>query len=380
MSEEATQSVFKVKHDADRHVDMPPPRSEVGTIGWLRKNLFNNWFNSVLTILAIYLLYKLIPPIFDWLIFSAQWADVGPEVCKQEVEGACWPVLYEKYRLVIFGRYPYEEHWRPLIGVLILMGVVGFSTNRKFWRPWLSLVWLGGLAAFFAIMWGGFFGLKFVPNNLWGGLPLTLLLGLVGVTVAFPISILLALGRRSQNVPLIRALCVGFIELIRGVPLITLLFMASFMLPLFMPTGVSIDEVLRAQVAIILFTAAYLAEVIRGGLQAIPKGQYEAADALGLNYWQAQGKIILPQALKISIPPIVNTFIGIFKDTSLVAIVSLTDLLFAARSAIADPEWRAFFVEIYIFIAVIYFFFTFFMSRYSQYLERVLDTGHGARR
>ncbi|MDX1710021.1 MAG: amino acid ABC transporter permease [Rhodovibrionaceae bacterium] len=358
---------------------MPPPRTEVGVIGWLRKNLFNSWFNSLMTLLAIWILYKFIPPIVDWFIISAQWADAPPEVCK-EVSGACWPVIYEKYRLVIFGRYPYEEHWRPLIGVLILIGVVGFSTNRKFWRPWLGLVWLGGLAAFFAIMWGGFLGMKLVPNNLWGGLPLTLLLGLVGVTVAFPISILLALGRRSQNVPLIRALCVGSIELIRGVPLITLLFMASFMLPLFMPTGVSIDEVLRAQVAIILFTAAYLAEVIRGGLQAIPKGQYEAADALGLNYWQAQRKIILPQALKISIPPIVNTFIGIFKDTSLVAIVSLTDLLFAARSAIADPEWRAFFVEIYIFIAVIYFCFTFFMSRYSQYLERVLDTGHGARR
>jgi general L-amino acid transport system permease protein len=224
-------------------------------------------------------------------------------------------------------------------------------------------------------MWGGVFGLAYVETSLWGGLPLTLILSVFGVAVAFPLSILLALGRRSE-MPVVRAFSVAYIELIRGVPLISLLFMASFMLPLFLPSGVNLNALLRAQIAIILFTAAYLAEVIRGGLQAIPAGQYEAARALGLGYWRMTGNIILPQAIRLVIPPIVNTFIGMFKDTSLVAIVSLTDLLLATRQAISDPEWRAYFVEGYVFIAVIYFCFCFFMSRYSLYLERELETGH----
>jgi general L-amino acid transport system permease protein len=223
-------------------------------------------------------------------------------------------------------------------------------------------------------MWGGWFGLAFVPNNLWGGLPLTLILTLIGLAVAFPVSIFLALGRRS-TLPIIRIICIVYIERIRGVPLISLLFMASFMLPLFLPTGVNFDEVLRAQVAIIMFSSAYLAEAIRGGLQAMPQGQYEAAHALGLTYWQTQRKIILPQVLKISIPAIVNIFIGLFKDTSLVAIVSLSDLLLSMRQAIADVAWRRYFVEGYLFIALIYFCICFFMSKYSQYLENQLETG-----
>lgn len=354
--------------------DLPPPVTQTGVIGWLRKNLFSSVWNSILTLLALWLLFEAVPPLLNWAILDAVWTEVSPEVCR-EASGACWAFLHEKYRLIIFGRFPYEEQWRPLLAIVGLIVAIAISCNRRFWKPWLALVWVGALGLYALLMWGGVLGLSYVENRLWGGLPLTLILAVVGIVVAFPVSILLALGRRS-NMPAIRALCVGYIELIRGVPLISLLFMASFMFPLFMPSGVNFDALLRAQVAIIMFTAAYLAEVIRGGLQAIPKGQFEAAAAMGLTYWQTTRMIVMPQAIRIVIPPIVNTFIGMFKDTSLVAIVGLTDLLLAMRQAIADPEWRAFFIEGYVFIALIYFAFCFFMSKYSQWLEVQLYTGH----
>ena len=224
------------------------------------------------------------------------------------------------------------------------------------------------------LMAGGVFGLEPVENRLWGGLPLTLILAVAGLTAAFPLAVLLALGRRS-DLPLIRALCVAYIELIRGVPLVSLLFMAAVMLPLFLPAGVTIDKLLRAQIAFILFAAAYLAEVVRGGLQAIPRGQYEAADALGLTYWQKMRWIILPQALTITIPPLVSTFISFLKDTSLVIVIGLFDLLGTARAAIADPNWHGFYRESYLFVALIYWGLCFFLSRYSQWLERHLSRG-----
>ena len=356
--------------------DLPerPPLSSIGPLGWMRQNLFNGIWNSILTILALAVLVWIVPPIVRWTLIDAVWDPSAPDACR-DAGGACWAMVHEKYRQILFGRYPYEEQWRPLLGILTLIGLIAVSCNRSNWKPWLGLAWLGGFAVFFALMFGGFLGMPFVRSELWGGLPLTLLLSLIGIAVAFPLAILLALGRRS-HMPVIRAMCVCYIELIRGVPLVSLLFMASFMLPLFMPVGVSIDAVVRAQVAIILFSAAYLAEVIRGGLQAMPIGQTEAAEALGLGFWQTQRLIILPQAIRLVIPPIVNTFIGLFKDTSLVAIVSLTDLLLAMRQAVADPVWRAYFVEGYIFVALVYFCFCFFMSKYSQHLEREFQTGH----
>lgn len=350
----------------------PPPVMSVGVLGWLRTNLFNGWWNSLLTVLFLALLAWIVPPALDWLIFNAVFTAESSDECRAAT-GACWAFVEVKYRLILFGRYPFDEQWRPLVGMIALIVMALASCDRRNWNRRLLAIWAVGLSVFFVLMGGGVFGLTPVRTNLWGGLPLTLMLAFIGIAVAFPISILLALGRRS-NLPLIRALCIGYIELIRGVPLISLLFMASFMLPLFMPTGVSIDAVLRAQVAIIIFAAAYLAEVIRGGLQSLPRGQYEAADALGLGYWKTQWLIILPQALKIAIPPIVNTFIGLFKDTSLVAIVSLTDLVLATRQALGDPEWRQFFIEAYMFIMFIYWIFCYFMSKYSQYLERVLST------
>ena len=359
---------------AQPSVTVRPPRATLGVVGWLRTNLFDGPWNTILTVFALVLLASVVPPALDWAVLDAVWGAVRPDVCKAAAR-ACWAFLHEKYQLILFGRYPFDEQWRPLLGVVLLIVMLSLSCARGNWRPWLAAMWVAGLALFGALMWGGVFGLAYVETGLWGGLPLTLILAVVGVVVAFPLSILLALGRRSE-MPVVRAFAVAYVELIRGVPLISLLFMASFMLPLFLPSGVNLNALLRAQVAIIMFTSAYLAEVIRGGLQAIPVGQYEAARALGLGYWRMTGNIILPQALRLVIPPLVNTFIGMFKDTSLVAIVSLTDLLLATRQAISDPEWRAYYVEGYVFIAVIYFCFCFFMSRYSLYLERELETGH----
>src|SRR3546814_864029 len=225
-------------------------------------------------------------------------------------------------------------------------------------------------------MWGGVFGLSYVEDSRWGGLPLTLILSTVGIAVAFPLSLLLALGRRS-DMPAIKAVCVVYIELIRGVPLISLLFMSSVMLPLFLPEDISIDKLLRAQIAIILFAAAYIAETVRGGLQAIPKGQYEGADSIGLTYWQKMRKIILPQALKVVIPPLVSIFVSLFKDTSLVVIIGIFDLTLSAKTALADAQWRGFSAEAYVFIACIYFIFCFSISRYSKTLEKRLGTGRG---
>jgi general L-amino acid transport system permease protein len=333
---------------------------------WLRENLFSNWMNSVFTVLLIYLLWKTIPPIIDWAFLDAVWR-ADPKACRA-TEGACWGLITEKHRFILFGTYPYEQHWRPGIACVLLIALWVFSAIRRFWKWWLTLVWLGGLSIIGILMWGGVFGLPYVENERWGGLILTLLLSTFGVAIAVPLSILLALGRRS-DMPMIRALSVGYIELIRGVPLISVLFMASVMLPLFLPSGVTIDKLVRAQVAIVMFAAAYLAEVIRGGLQAIPKGQYDAAHALALPYWRRTGLIILPQALRISVPPLVNTLIALFKDTSLVLIIGLFDLLSTVKISLTEPAWNGFGIEAYVFASLVYFVFCYAMSRYSRSFE-----------
>jgi general L-amino acid transport system permease protein len=333
---------------------------------WLRQNFFGSWISSLFTLALLYLLWKGLPPIIDWAFLDAVWRP-DATACR-ESEGACWGFIAEKHRFILFGTYPYEQHWRPALASVILIGLWVFSAIRVFWKWWLLLVWLLGLFLIGGLMWGGAFGLPYVENERWGGLILTLLLSTFGVAFAFPLSILLALGRRS-DMPVIRALCVGYIELIRGVPLISVLFMASVMLPLFLPSGVTIDKMVRAQLAIVMFAAAYLAEVIRGGLQAIPKGQYDAAHALALPYWRRTGLIILPQALRISVPPLVNTFIALFKDTSLVLIIGLFDLLSTIKISLTEPAWNGFGVEAYVFAAVVYFAFCFAMSQYSKSFE-----------
>ena len=344
----------------------PPPRAAAGLFGWLRTNLFSSVSNTILTLVAVGLLAVTVPPILRWALIDAVWSAPNSRACHGA--GACWAFIAEKWRFILFGTYPYEQHWRPFCVVLIFIRMILASCDRRLWGQRLMLVWVAGLVVVGVLMWGGIFGLSYVGNELWGGLPLTLVLAVVGMAFAFPLAILLALGRRSP-LPAVRTICVAYIELIRGVPLITVLFMASVMLPLFLPSGMTIDKLLRAQLAIILFAAAYLAEVVRGGLQAIPKGQIEAADALGLGYWRRTQLIVLPQALTLVIPPLVNTFIAFFKDTSLVLIIGIFDLLTTAKTAIIDPAWQAFSVEVFIFVAVIYFVFCFAMSRYSRHLE-----------
>jgi len=352
-----------------------PPKSAIGPIGWARTNLFSSPVNILLTLLAVWLLMMTIPPFIEWAFLNSVWSAESGTACRAAGSGACWAFTIEKHRLILFGLYPFEEQWRPLLACFIFVGVIAVSCMRRFWRPWLFLIWVVGLGFAAMLMWGGVLGLRYVENSRWGGLPVTLMLSVFGMLFAFPLGILLALGRRS-NMPAIKVMCVTYIELIRGVPLISLLFMASVMLPLFLPEGVNFDKLLRAQIAIILFAAAYLAETVRGGLQALPKGQYEAADALGLSYWQKTGLIILPQALKIVIPPLVNLFIGIFKDTSLVVIIGIFDLLSSANASLTDQKWQGFAAEAYVPLAVIYFVFCYSMSKYSQNLEQRLAVGH----
>ena len=311
-------------------------------------------------------------PFLRWGLLDAVWRP-DPAACRA-AHGACWGFIVEKYRLILFGTYPYEEQWRSALSTAILLGLWGVSAVRRSWRPRLAAAWAAGLGAIGALMWGGVLGLTYVENERWGGLILTLLLTTFGLALAFPLSIVLALGRRS-DLPVMRAICVAYIELVRGVPLISLLFMASVMLPLLLPEGASIDKLLRAQIALVLFAAAYLAEVVRGGLQAIPRGQYEASSAIGLGYWAQMRFIVLPQALRIAVPALVNTFIGFFKDTSLVLVIGLFDLLSTIKLGLTEPAWSGFGVEAYLFAALVYFVFCFAISRYSKRFE---NSGSGS--
>ncbi|HKJ65076.1 MAG TPA: amino acid ABC transporter permease, partial [Desulfopila sp.] len=330
-----------------------PPLTNVGVLGWIKNNLFNGYFNSLATILIVLALWQLVPDFIQWAFIDSVWFTSGKE-CHQ-AQGACWSVVTQNIRFNIFGYYPYEEQWRPLLAMIILVGMLFYSRDWKRWSRRLGYLWLAALFVMGVLMKGGLFGLMPVESTKWSGLPLTLLLSFFGILASYPLGVVLALGRQS-SLPIIKAFCVVYIELIRGVPLITLLFMSSVMFPLFLPEGVTIDKVLRAQMAIILFTAAYIAEVVRGGLQALNTGQYEAAESLGLTYWQKMRLIILPQALKIVIPPTVGVLISAFKDTSLVVIIALYDILNTTKSILNVPEWTGFSTEAYIFVALIYFF------------------------
>jgi general L-amino acid transport system permease protein len=349
-----------------------PPVTQVGAIGWIRTNLFKGWFNTLLTIITVYCLWEIVPPLIRWAFIDSLWFSTGEE-CKQ-IDGACWSIIPTNIRFILFGFYPYDQQWRPLVAIALLIALLFYSRNRDHWKKSLAYAWILGLFLMGLLMKGGLFGLSSVESSQWGGLPLTLLLSIFGLTAAYPLGILLALGRRSKMVT-VKTLSIIYIELIRGVPLISLLFMSSVVFPLFLPEGVNINNIIRAQVAIILFTAAYIAEVVRGGLQAIPRGQYEAAESMGLNYYLTMRLIVLPQALKIVIPPSVQQLISAFKDTSLVVIIALFDVLKTTQTILSDPQWMGFSAEAYIFVALIYFLCCFFMSNYSRRLERELETG-----
>jgi general L-amino acid transport system permease protein len=346
-----------------------PVKTE-GFVPWIRANLFGGIGSSLVTLVMIALAIYVVPKILGWGVFDAVVVPNADACQAARGTGACWGVVVEKFRLIMFGRYPYEQQWRPELATLLLLALLVVSCIRFFWRPWLALVWIVVLPVYFILMLGGVLGFTYVSTDQWGGLPLTVLLATFGIIFAYPIAILVALGRRSK-LPAIHTLSVVYIELIRGVPLISVLFMASFMFPLFMPVGKNPDVLLRVLAGITLFEAAYLAEVVRGGLQAIPNGQIEAAQSVGLTYWQTQRKIVLPQALAMVVPGIMNTFISVFMDTSLATIVSMYELMGALGMALnSDPNWRPFIIEGYLFITAIYFIFCFAMTRYSRWIEQ----------
>jgi len=355
-----------------------PPVTETGAIGWARKNLFSSPTNTVLTLIGFWIAYKALTGVLSWAIFNATWEGLDGSACTWEGAGACWPFITAKFSQFMYGRYPLPDRWRvDLTYVFAIAGLVPLmipSVPGKLWNAIYAIFIFPVLA--FILLVGGIFGLPYVPTDLWGGLLITLVVASSGIAGAFPIGILLALGRRSK-MPFVRWVSVGFIEFVRGVPLITVLFMASVMLPLFLPQGWTIDKMMRVLILVALFSAAYLAEVIRGGLQAMPRGQFEAAEALGLNYAQRMGLIILPQALKLVIPGIVNSFIALFKDTTLVLIVAIFDLLGQLRAAFADPNWATPVTVFtgFAFAGLIYFAISFAMSRYALYTERRLNTG-----
>jgi general L-amino acid transport system permease protein len=350
-----------------------PVRSE-GFVAWLRTNLFGDWRTALGTVIVGGLLLWYGPQFLHWALFSAQWRP-DADACRAEGVGACWGVVAEKYRLILLGRYPFDEQWRPVVATVLMVALLVASCTRALWNRSLIVLWPVVLAAFFVLMYGDVFGLARVETDRWGGLPLTVLLASLAIVFAFPLALVVALGRRS-NLPAIRSVCTVYVELIRGVPLISVLFMASFMFPLFMPEGMTIDVLVRVLVGITLFAAAYMAEVIRGGLQSIPRGQIEAAATLGLSYWLTQRKIVLPQALATVVPGLMNNFISIFKDTSLVTIVSLYELTGSLGLALnSDADWRPYKIEGYLFIAAIYFAFCFSMSRYSLWVEKQVNKG-----
>jgi general L-amino acid transport system permease protein len=347
------------------------PIIRIGVLQWMKSNLFNGLVNSILTLVVLFFLYKIIPPFVQWAFIDSFWLSTA-EQCRAG-HGACWSIIPANIRFILFGFYPHELHWRPFVAIIMLVSLLLYSKNRNHWKASLCYLWIAGLIAMGILMKGGVFGLRSVESDQWGGLPLTLMLSVFGMFAAYPLGIFLALGRRSK-MPAIKTVCILYIELIRGVPLISLLFMSAVLFPLFLPEGLTLNKILRAQAAIIMFTAAYIAEVVRGGLQAITRGQYEAAESLGLNYIQKMRLIILPQALKIVIPPTVGILISAFKDTSLVVIIALYDILKTTRSALANPSWMGFSPEAYIFVALIYFGCCYTMSNYSRRLEKELHS------
>jgi general L-amino acid transport system permease protein len=333
------------------------------------KACFAGPLNTLITLACLAVLYFAVPPFWSWAVTNATW-DGNAQACRA-AGGACWAFVREKFWFSIFGLYPFEERWRPATMIVILVAMVLLSTIRRFWGRKLLIGWAIAAPAMWLLMQGGVFGLSYVQTRQWGGLTITGIIAVYGLALGYPLAILLALGRRSE-MKLVRWFSTAIIECVRGVPLISLLFMAAIMLPLFMPQGITIDRLMRVLVAYTLFTAAYMAEVVRGGLQAMPRGQYEAADAIGLSFWQKMRLIILPQALTITIPSQVNTFIGLFKDTTLVVVIGVFDFFTTLRAALGDPNWLGFPTEAYLFAASVYFVLCFAMSRYSQSLEKTL--------
>jgi len=348
-----------------------PPLGERGIIAWVRHHLLSSTFNILFTVLSIWLLFIIIPPLVNWFVLDADFVGTKKSDCGGD--GACWIFIREKLKMFIYGFYPESELWRANLTIALGVTTVLLAAIEKVPKILKITSILLLPVASIVLLNGGYFGLTHVETNSWGGLLLTLVIATVGIVLSFPIGVLFALGRQSK-LPIIKTLSIFYIELIRGVPLITVLFMASVVLPLFFPEGIDFDKLIRALIGITLFQAAYVAENIRGGLQAIPKGQYEAADALGLTYWKQMRLVILPQAIKVAIPNLVGSFISLFKDTSLVMIIGLFDLLSMVKLTANDRDWLGMDTEGFVFVALIYWIFNFTMSRYSKRLEDKLNT------
>ena len=359
----------------DKAETLPPPITSVKFVRWLRENLFSSPSNIVLSLVVIYLLWLIIPPFLDWALFDAVWQSESRKECRNISDGACWAVVITRFDQFVYGDYPVSERWRAnLAFVLLFVALVPVLFDKIPGRRRLLVFSVAYPFVAYILLTGGL-GLPEVETAKFGGFLLTIVIGITGISASLPLGILLALGRQS-DLFIIRVLCVGFIEFIRGVPLITLLFVASTLLNYFMPPGTSFNLLVRVLIMVTLFSSAYLAEVIRGGLQAMPSGQYEAAKSLGLPYWNTMRLIILPQALKISIPGIVNSFIALYKDTTLVIIIGLLDPLGIGKATLSDTTWQGLSTEVYIFVAIFFFICCFSMSRYSAWLERRLHTGH----
>lgn len=363
------------KYEPGTHPDLPAPFASTGPLKWIRENLFSSPVNIAMTFLAIYVLYLILPGAIAWVFTDATFVAEDRNECRALNSGACWAFIAKRWELFTYGFYPSEERWRVILAFILLIVVVValLWENCPARKPLVILACVFPFLATWLLLGG--FGLQKVSTDQFGGFMLTVIIGVTGIALSLPIGILLALGRQS-NLPIIKYFCVAFIEFIRGVPLITLLFVASTMLSYFLPPGTNFNLLLRVLIMVTLFASAYMAEVIRGGLQAIPKGQTEAADAMGLKYWQSMRLIVLPQALKISIPGIVNTFIGLYKDSTLVIIIGLLDPLGIGQASLADTKWQGLSSEVYLFVAIFFFISCFAMARYSLYLERKLDTGH----
>ena len=354
---------------------LAPPLQPRGVLVWLRTNLFSSLTDSVLTLVAAGLLLSMMIPVVEWAVIDATWSGETRDDCVHG--GACWVFLKARIGQFIYGFYPDPERWRVNLTGLLLVGLLVWLTWPR--APGKSYAALFALSGFpllaYWLLAGGFLGLPFVETTKWGGVVLTVVVALSGIVIAIFLGVLLALGRRSE-LPAVRLLSTAYIEFIRAVPLITVLFMASVMLPLFLPEGVSFSKVLRAMIGTALFWAAYMAEAVRGGLQAVPRGQYEAGQAIGLGYWRSMAFIILPQAIKAALPGIMNTIISLVKDTTLLLLIGIFELLGIVQAAAADPQWLGNYVEGYVFVAFVFFVICFGMSTYSQRLERKLQEGN----
>ena len=337
---------------------------------WARRlaaRLFGSPLNIALTLVVGAVLVAAVPPLLRWAVLDAALFPATPESCRIHA-GACWSFIVAKHSQILFGIYPFDERWRPALACAGLLGLLIFSVRPSAWRPRLALYWVALLGAVQVLMGGGVLGLTPVQTAMWGGLPVTLILTVVAIGGGFPLAVLLALARRSE-MPAIRTFSILFIETTRALPLLSILFIASIMLPLLLPAALLPDKLMRALIALLLFAAAYMAEVLRGGLQAIPRGQYEAAAALGLSYWQTQRLVVLPQAIAVAIPALTNTIIVMIKNTSLVLVVGLFDLISSGKAALADPSWNSPAVETYLFICAIYFALCFGFGRFADALE-----------